>query len=48
MISGNTSDFIGHPYRKILYPHMRPPTMPGPRTPVEGNNMLKCWNTRTL
>jgi len=35
MISGNTSDFIGHPLFKdsLSDPHMRPPTTPGPRAP---------------
>jgi len=30
MVRGYTSDFIGHPHLKILYPPMRPPTTPGP------------------
>jgi len=35
MICGNASDFIDHPipYLNILYPHMGPPTTPGPQAP---------------
>jgi len=33
MICGNTSDFIGQPCLNILYPHMGPPTKPGPQDP---------------
>jgi len=42
MISGNTSDFIGHPLPKdsISDPHMGPPTTPGPRDPHHLNPAL--------
>jgi len=45
-IRGNTSDFINHPYLKIMYPHMGPPTTLGPQAPHHLNPALPLHDAK--
>jgi len=48
MIRGSTVAFIDHPYLKILYPHMGPPTTPGAQAPQSKPSVDLTHNTQEV